>query len=120
MATSAARIRRARIYAKLTQNELAEKIGVRRSAVSQWEQETGTRPNAANLCQVATFTNVRHEWLATGRGPMKTDESHQASALVMAEFAHDELESRLLRAIRCMSNIRKREVIVEMIEGLVR
>ena len=39
---------------------------------------------------------------------MKIDESHQASALVLTEFAHDELESRLLRAIRLMSNIRKR------------
>ena len=120
MASFAIRIRRARIHARLTQNELAEKIGVRRSAVSQWEQEVGTRPNATNLCQIATYTNVRHEWLATGRGPMRTDESHQESALVIAEFAQDDLESRLLVAIRRMGNVRKREVIVEMVEGLVK
>jgi len=120
MTTSAARIRRARTHAKLTQNELAAKVGVRRSAVAQWEQVVGTHPSGNNLCQVALSTNVRFEWLATGRGPMKTGASHQVSALVLAEFAKDELESRLLLAIRRMGSVRKREVIVNLVEGLTR
>jgi hypothetical protein len=42
---------------------------------------------------------------------------HQAPVVVMSEFAHDILESRLLNAIRRI-NMRKREAIVLMIEGL--
>jgi hypothetical protein len=80
----------------------------------------GTKPSATNLCRVAEITHVQFEWLATGRGAMKMGDSHQASAIVMAEFAHDELESRLLLAIRRMVSVRKRQVIVEMVEGLTR
>jgi len=120
MATSATRIRRARAHAKLTQNELADKVGVRRSAVAQWEQVAGTKPSVSNLCQIAVVTQVCFEWLATGRGAMNMGDTHQASAVVMSEFAHDELESRLLHAIRRMGSARKREVIVEMVEGLTR
>lgn len=120
MATSATRIHRARLHAKLTQNELAAKVGVCRSAVAQWEQVVGTKPSTTNLCQIAIVTGVRFEWLGTGRGAMKLDDSHQASAVVMSEFAHDELESRLLLAIRRMGSVRKRQVIIEMVEGLTR
>jgi transcriptional regulator with XRE-family HTH domain len=120
MATSAVRIRRARLHAKLTQAELACRIGVNRSAAGQWEQDEGTRPGIANLSQIAVVTQVRFEWLATGRGPMKANDSHQVPAMVLTEFAQDELESRLLQAIRRMNSERKRELIVEMIEALTR
>jgi transcriptional regulator with XRE-family HTH domain len=120
VSTSAIRVRRARLYANFTQNELAGKVGVRRSAVAQWEHAVGTKPSATNMSQVAIATGVCFEWLATGRGAMKMGDSHQASAIVMSEFAHDELESRLLIAIRRMGSARKREVVVQMVEGLTR
>jgi phage repressor protein C with HTH and peptisase S24 domain len=71
----------------------------RASATSYWESIAGTRPTSANLSKVAVMTGVRREWLATGRGPMRWGEQDQVSALVLSEFAHDELESRLLLAI---------------------
>ena len=120
MPTSAARIHRSRTFAKLTQVALADKVGVQRSAVGQWEQVVGTRPSAANLCRVAEITHVRFEWLATGRRPMKIGDTQQATAIVVSDFAYDDLESRLLHAIRRMSSLRKRQAIVEMIEELTR
>ena len=115
--TLAARIRRARTLAKLTQTELAALIGVRRSAVAQWEQVVGTKPTVDNLSKLAVICEVRFEWLATSRGVIRLGDLHQAPAAVMSEFAHDILESRLLNAIRRI-NMRKREAIVLMIEGL--
>lgn len=57
-------------------------------------------------------------WLATGRGVMKIGDLHVVAA-AMSEFVYDELESRLLLAIRRM-NVRKRQVVVEMVQGLMR
>ncbi len=114
-----ARIRCARTLAKLTQTALAAKLGLRRTAVAQWEQVSGTTPTMTNLTQLAILTEVRFEWLATGRGAMRLGNLHVEPAAVMSEFAHDILESRLLNAIRRLS-MHKREVIVEMVEGLSR
>jgi transcriptional regulator with XRE-family HTH domain len=113
----ASRIRRARDIAGLSQTRLAAQVEVQRSAVSQWEHAVGTRPTVENLAKIATACVVRFEWLATGRGPMRLDESQQAPALVTSEFAHDDLEARLLLAVRKFT-ARKREAIVEMIEKL--
>ncbi|MBS0463071.1 MAG: helix-turn-helix transcriptional regulator [Proteobacteria bacterium] len=119
MFTSAMRIRRARLSAQLSQTDMADKVRVTRSAVAQWERDTGTRPSVENLTRVATVTHVHFEWLATGRGPMKASDSHQAAALTISECAHDELESRLLHAIRRLSAI-KRSAVVQMVEALAR
>jgi transcriptional regulator with XRE-family HTH domain len=65
--TIAQRIALARWKKDLSQSDLAEKVGVTRGAVGQWE--TGaTEPSDANLRRVATETDTSYEWLATGRG----------------------------------------------------
>lgn len=49
----------ARKAANLTQSQLAERVGVSRGAVAQWEMENGTRPdidNAKTLCDVLGLT----------------------------------------------------------------
>jgi transcriptional regulator with XRE-family HTH domain len=66
-ATLAERIVTARHAANLSQGRLAQRIGVSRGAVGQWE--TGaTEPNDSNLRRVAIETGAPYEWLATGRG----------------------------------------------------
>ena len=55
-------IKFARLVAGCRQDELAEKIGVTTSAISQWE--TGrTQPSAKNLKQLAEALNVPMEKL---------------------------------------------------------
>jgi hypothetical protein len=50
---------------------------------------------------------------------MRVGEQDQAPAMVLSEFAHDELESRLLQSIRRLA-IRKRQLILDLVEGLTR
>ena len=69
------RIRKARNLATLSQAELARRIGVKRSAVTQWEHPNGTTPSVEHLIQIAMETGTQFEWLATGRGPMRLNES---------------------------------------------
>ena len=64
----ATRVRVARQRAGMTQSQLAERIGVSRGAVANWEVSQRPRPSASNLVEVATTTEVSVEWLATGRG----------------------------------------------------
>ena len=62
------RIRQARLRAGMTQAALARRVGVKRSAATQWEHPSGTVPSMEHLIAVALATGVHLEWLATGRG----------------------------------------------------
>ena len=111
------RIRRARTQAGLTQTEVARRLAVQRSAVTQWEREGGTTPSVGHLAQIACETRVCFEWLATGRGPSNPDAGAFDAALVIDDFARDELESRILQGLRRVSD-RKREAVVRVVEML--
>lgn len=109
------RVRQARSAAKLSQAQLAAQLGVCRSAVAQWERTGGTSPNVDHLAKMAIVTGVLFEWLATGRGPSRPAGTEFESAATAVDFAMDELESRILSAVRRMSG-RKREMACRIVE----
>lgn len=117
MRSMATRIRRARFGVHMTQTELATAVGVRRSAVAQWESVDGTTPSTEHLAEIALKTDVRFEWLATGRGPSRIDEAALVEATIMADIAENELESRMLELMRRLSR-RKQGMACEMVELL--
>jgi|SRR5690606_2221995 len=117
MQAMATRIRRARIGARMTQTELAGAVGVRRSAVAQWESLDGTTPSTEHLSEIAVKTNVNFEWLATGRGPSQLDQVAMVEAAIVADIAENELESRMLELMRRLPR-RKQEMACEMVELL--
>lgn len=97
----AARIRRARQIAGISQQALAGTLGVTRSAVSNWESDRSVRPATDRLAVMALALHVGFEWLATGRGEMRLcPEARNASAAegsAMVECPH---ELNLLLAYR--------------------
>lgn len=111
------RIRSARTQSAMTQVELARRLGVQRSAVTQWERDHGTTPSVSHLAQIARETDVSFEWLATGRGPSRANGQDFVTAVVVQDYALDELESRLLAATRRLSS-RRREAVVRLLEVL--
>lgn len=117
MLKSSLRIRRARTLAGFTQAVLAARLGVQRTAVTQWECERGTSPSVEHLSQVARETGVSFEWLATGRGPCRPESGALDTAVMQEDFAQDELESRILHGLRRVSG-RKRETVVRIVEML--
>lgn len=113
MHVMADRIRQARRLKTLSQTQLAEQVGVQRSAVAQWERVGGTHPSVEHLAQIAVITQVLFEWLATGRGPM-TSEATQSEAAPGApttppaeRLARDEVETHVLQLIRRLSPHRR-------------
>jgi transcriptional regulator with XRE-family HTH domain len=121
MVTLPLRIRRARAIARITQSELARRLDVKRSAVSQWESAHGTTPNVAHLIRIAVETGVAFEWLATGRGPVRPDHDASGEAVVLKDFAQDALESRGLLALGRLSRAKKQVAvtIIELLSGIV-
>jgi transcriptional regulator with XRE-family HTH domain len=92
----ATRIRRARRIAGLSQQALANTLGVTRSAVSNWESDS-VCPATDRLAILATTLQVGFEWLATGRGEMRVGAGSADPGAALVECPH---ELDLLRAYR--------------------
>ncbi len=72
------RISELRRTASLSQEYVAEKLGVSRQAVSKWETDASA-PDTYNLIALSSLFGVSVEYLATGRTPTPTpDEAHKA------------------------------------------
>ena len=105
------RIRRARTNAGLSQSALAARIGIKRSAVTQWEHPQGTRPSVEHLIRIATETGTGFEWLATGRGPSELDRLDSTPAVLVDDYASDEFEAQALNHLRRMPPAKKRMAV---------
>lgn len=71
--------------AGLSQEELANLVGVSRQAVQKWEAGT-SRPDLDNLTALAGYFNVTLDWLITGREP----ELSQPGPVVVENHYHYE------------------------------
>jgi transcriptional regulator with XRE-family HTH domain len=110
----AARIRAARRRAGLSQKELADRLGVSRGAVANWESASGVLPATERLQHIAHVTGTAFEWLATGRGAAQYQKSLDDIPAADVEIVEDPVELRLLRAFR-MSPQRLHAQIIEFI-----
>ena len=123
MRTATSRVRQARRHAGLSQQELATKVGVHRSAVAQWEHVGGCHPTVENLARIAATTRVQFEWLATGRGRMTYVSDlvpgDEAPALLLEYSAQSETEVRALLALRHLE-VSSALAIVEMMTALAK
>lgn len=117
MHTLPTRIRKARLAAQLTQAEMARRIGVKRSAATQWEHPLGTSPSMHHLIQIAIETGTCVEWLGTGRGPSRCDGTETAPALPREDCAQDASESEALLRFRKLP-AQKRKIALQMLKVL--
>lgn len=70
--TFGARLRSKRMERQLTQDAIAKQIGIKRSAVSQWEADE-TQPKGKNLTALCKILSCDAEWLQTGKKPKNED-----------------------------------------------
>lgn len=68
-----ARVREARKDAKLTQEQLAKRVGIRQSTLS--ELENGESAGTGYVATMAAALGVSPLWLETGKGPKKLKSS---------------------------------------------
>jgi len=111
------RIRKARLSARLTQAELARRVGVKRSAVTQWEHPLGTTPSMHHLLQIAIETGTCIEWLATARGPCLTPGETAGPTASTSGEAHDPQEDEVLLRFRRLPP-HKRRIALQILQVL--
>lgn len=111
----AERIRFARRKAGMSQQGLANKLGVRRSAVANWESSGGGNPSSDNLERLACALQIAYEWLATGRGVMEPPcrDVHESAA---TSGTVDPAEDRLLRAWRSLP-AKPQRAVLQLVES---
>lgn len=112
------RIRRARLSARLSQAELARRVGVKRSAVTQWEHPLGTTPSMHHLIQIAIETGTCIEWLATARGPCTFEDTAGSTASTNRDaHQHDPQEDEALLRFRRLP-AHKRRIALQILQVL--
>ena len=105
----ATRILQARKNKRLSQQAVANIIGVSRSALAQWETEMSS-PSVENLRKLSECAEVSFEWLATGRGnrhldtPLETIGDNQVDHAIMMSIKTLEINKKraLLSVIQTM------------------
>ena len=117
------RLRKARKKAGLSQGALAREASVSASAVSQWENPRGTKPNLERLCNIAMATRVSLDWLLIGKGSasQKTPAAEAAKpdtpAVSLDAFAFDVIAEKLLETFRTISP-RARELFLQLMNEM--
>lgn len=108
------RIKQARQAAGLSQADLAEAMGITRSACSQWESDQGTGPRRERLEMLASELGVTYEWLATGRDSGGVREAlpaylsvEQTELLGLFKSLDSTQRKSLLAFLRATKNTRK-------------
>ncbi|KAF1717889.1 transcriptional regulator [Pseudoxanthomonas yeongjuensis] len=114
MASMALRIRRCRTLMRISQSELAHRVGVHRSAVTQWERDGGTHPCIDHLAAISIAANVPFDWLATGRGDPTRCPEIEVPAIAF-DYAVNEAEAKLLEVIRRLPK-RTRKAVCDLVE----
>ena len=113
------RIRKARRWGGLCQRELAQRLGVTRGAVANWESSGASAPTTLRLAQLAKTIGVSHEWLTTGRGSMIPGTALADTRPQQDVHRGAPNETRLLQAFRAITD-RDRTAVLEFIEAKVR
>lgn len=78
METIGDRINARRRELRISQRDLAKKMGVVESAISHWQKDTYI-PDSQNLLKLAICLQVTPDWILTGKG-IKSDSSETAKA----------------------------------------
>lgn len=114
------RVRKARHQAGLSQQVLAERMGVTRGAVANWECADAV-PAARRMGRIAKVTGVSYEWLATGRGAMLPELGFEdpPTPAIDADFVDDPVERQLLDTFR-MASMRARKAALDTLKASAR
>ncbi|GAA4648035.1 helix-turn-helix transcriptional regulator [Kistimonas scapharcae] len=100
------RLIKSRREKRLSQQALADLIGVSRSALAQWETDM-SRPSLDNLRKISETLGVSFEWIATGRG-------NQYITSNTDEISDDELDDEINRLLGRL-NPRHKKALLDVI-----
>lgn len=99
------RIKELRQTLKLTQQQLAEAVGLSRNYIAL--VETGSRePSDRTISDICRVFNVSEEWLRTGNGPMMAVKTRREEITELAERLNaEEPDSALLQFAAALAGL---------------
>ena len=116
------RIKKIRKELDLTQQEFADKIGIKRNSVAKYE--TGENvPSAASISLICREFDVNEEWLRTGIGEMFIPLDRRSSiAKLTKQLLDEEEDSFKNRLISVLANLTEDqwETLAEIAEKLTK
>lgn len=115
------RIRKIRKELDLTQQRLADTIGVKRNTIAQYEMGR-TVPSDAIVFSICREFNINEDWLRTGNGEMFNKQSrNEQMAKLTKQLLSEEDDSFKNRLISVLSNLTEEqwEVLADISEQLI-
>ncbi|MDD7805082.1 MAG: helix-turn-helix transcriptional regulator [Endozoicomonas sp. (ex Botrylloides leachii)] len=103
------RILRSRKGKKLSQQALADLIGISRSALAQWETKMSS-PSLENLRKMSEVLGVSFEWLATGRG-------NQYLAQPADTICDTDVDHEIMRSLHQV-DLKKKRAILNILKAM--
>ena len=103
--TTGEKIKQARIAAGLTQSELAEKIGVKFSAIHKYENGIVVNLKRETIAKLASALNVKPSYLIGMDDIEETVSQSKQQLLDMVDSMTDEQIDRLLKIIEAVKEI---------------
>lgn len=91
------RIKKLRKALDLTQQQFADKIGVKQNTIAKYETNRGN-PTTSVIALICREFNVSEEWLRSGVGEMFKAEDDSAIERLCEEVHASELEAGIIRA----------------------
>lgn len=99
------RIRELRKALGLTQQEFADRLGVKRNTIAQYETGRNS-PIEAVITSICREFNVNEEWLRTGQGDMLVNLDKQKKiAAFLGDLMHEEDSSFKIQLIEMLSEM---------------
>ena len=81
----------------LTQQEFAERLGVRKNTISQWESGTNNI-NPVMVTAICREFGIHRRYLETGEGPIYTDRGEDSMAVMARNYGLGDEDVAVIRA----------------------
>lgn len=102
------RIKEARKFRKITQKDLAEKIGISRNYMNLIENGKEV-PSQRTIRDIAAALSISEQWLRTGEGSMFHDDNIDRISQALADLITDE-DERMLKLMELIRSKPKDEI----------
>lgn len=111
------RIKKLRKALDLTQQELADKIGVRQNTIAKYETSRGN-PTTSVISLICREFHVNEAWLRTGEGEMFQPETRTLLDELAVEYHLDELDQRIMAGYLKLSEA-DREAVKRYVQNIL-
>ena len=111
------RIRTLRKQKGLTQTELGDKIGLKKSAISKLESD-GNSVTDQNIRLISEAFGVNPAWLRTGEGKAQVDEEEAFIQRMIDRYQMEGLDATVIRAYLTLTR-EQRQTIREALQPLI-